>query len=89
MAYNTHLLRYKKITNEWHRELLAYVDDAEQKAGVPTTRPPFSSYPGTFLSKKKNQNENDNQLKKNVGSSTMSGKTINSDCRVQKQTEIF
>jgi hypothetical protein len=41
MAYNTHLLRYKKIINEWHRELLAYVDGAEQQAGVPTIRPPF------------------------------------------------
>jgi len=52
MAYNTHLLRNKKIINEWHLELLAYVDDANEQAGVPTTRPLFSSYPGTFTTKK-------------------------------------
>jgi hypothetical protein len=80
MAHNTQLLRYKTIINEWHLKLLAY-DDVEQQAGVPTTRPPFSLYPGTFYHKE-NENEGDNQLN-NVW------QQIKSDCQVQKQTETF
>jgi hypothetical protein len=51
MAYNTRVVRYKKIINEWHLEMLAYVDDAGEQEGVPTTRPRFSVYPGTFITK--------------------------------------
>ena len=42
-----------------------------------------------FFYHQKNQNENDNQFKKKIRQFDNVWQKINSDCRVQKQTEIF